>query len=226
MLSIRQIDKLMDAAAHRRLAQRILANGRCQEPAIVDRLLEPGAVAPAALGLALQRMLELSWGPTGSFTKAVRRLLVCQDSEGLFRTTIESLDAAAPEFVQSEPFGRIAPPGAVPPSPALAATAVALRALSQWRDRDLQRTPGQPSSLVGRVGDALERGTAAMARRLSHDLVDAVSPVDAAIVAWQLAEVEPIADRLDLGALRARLRRDDALTAAGSLFEYAYSNAA
>jgi len=232
MLSIRQIEKLIEAASHRRLVQRILANGRCQEPAIIDRLVEPGAAAPAALGLALQRLLELSWGPTAALAGTVRRLLSCQDSQGMFRTPIVALVAAVAEAGEMAPAQGNTLRSADPSSPALAATAVALRGLAQWHDREPRASGGsggsggQPSSLVGRVGDALNRGIDAMARRLSPDLVSAVSTVDAAIVAWQLVEVEPIADRLDLGALRARVQRDSAPAGAASLFEYAYSSAA
>ena len=45
MLSLRHIERMVESKAYPRLVQRILANGRCESPRAIQRLLEPRAVS-------------------------------------------------------------------------------------------------------------------------------------------------------------------------------------
>ena len=82
MLSLRHIERMVESKAYPRLVQRILANGRCESPRAIERLLEPRAVSPAALGLALQRVMELAYGPLPLADQLTRMLLALTTSNG------------------------------------------------------------------------------------------------------------------------------------------------
>jgi hypothetical protein len=97
---------MVDQQTHRRLVERVLANGRCRSQAARLRLQGPLAAAPAGLGLALQRLCELTYSAGDAETAVARRLLCLQGGDGLF--------GAGPE-------------------PHLGATAVAVGALLAYR---------------------------------------------------------------------------------------------
>jgi hypothetical protein len=108
MISPSQIERMVAAGAYGRLVGRILSNGRCRSVEARSRLAQPPAAAAAGLGLALQRLCELTYGPSAMTARLVKRLLLLQHADGLF-----GADAAT--------------------SPA--ATAVAIRGLLAWRDQ-------------------------------------------------------------------------------------------
>jgi hypothetical protein len=84
MLNLQQIERLIEANQYPHLIQRILANGREVDERVHRALLCPAIVAPAALGLALQRACELSYGPTDVVERIVARLLDLQHANGRF----------------------------------------------------------------------------------------------------------------------------------------------
>jgi hypothetical protein len=94
-------------------------------------LMHPHAVAPAALGLALQRLDELSYGPNPLTEHVVHLLLAMQADSGQF--------------------------GGPDPAASLAATAVACRGLLRWRDAhadalaDAARLDAETPRPVGRL---------------------------------------------------------------------------
>ncbi|MHC5114108.1 MAG: hypothetical protein ACYTGP_06740 [Planctomycetota bacterium] len=64
MMSLRQIEQLIERKSYRRLLDRLLDNGRCVRQHVRRRLHEPPYLVGTALGLALQRVCELSYGPS------------------------------------------------------------------------------------------------------------------------------------------------------------------
>lgn len=212
MLSVKQIHQQVQSRAYRRLTQRILANGRCQSPQILKRLLEPGAVAPAALGLALQRLFELTWGSSSESQIILTRLLACQAASGLFGDP----DRIARNGRNIEHEGVMS----------IAATAIVIQTLTIALARmDLRESRNQ-SVYLPQLKAALERAMMALTRSLDASLSDDINDVDAAIVLWQLGDLKPMARHLGLDQLAARLKQRAGLEHYGELFEYAYSSAA
>ena len=84
MININQIERLIDQNEFVRLVERVLQNGRCSEPAIRSRLAQPGVAPITGRALALQRTLELSFGPTRTSSILVRSLVRSQTSDGWF----------------------------------------------------------------------------------------------------------------------------------------------
>ena len=108
MISPNQIERMVAANAYGRLVGRILANGRCRSVEARTHLAQPPSAPAAALGLAVQRLCELTYGPSEMTARLVKRLLLLQQPDGRFGETA---------------------------SPTAAATAVALRGLLAWRDQ-------------------------------------------------------------------------------------------
>lgn len=212
MLSVKQIHQQVHSRAHRRLTQRILANGRCQSPRILKRLLEPGAAAPAALGLALQRLFELTWGSSTESRLILSRLLACQAIGGLF---------GDPDLISGD--GRN---GDVGKFVSIAATAVAVRTLTIAFDRMGSHDFEERFTDLPRLKASQERATTALTRSLKASNSDDFNDVDAAIVLWQLGDLKPLARNLGLDHLAVRLKKRAGLEHCGELFEYAYSSAA
>src|SRR4051812_34387650 len=84
MMNVRQIERLVERSEHRQLAQRILLNGRCLHQQALERLTQPHNVETAALGLALQRIVELTYRPTAIAAAVAKQLLDLQQRDGLF----------------------------------------------------------------------------------------------------------------------------------------------
>jgi hypothetical protein len=105
MLSLIQIERMIHAGAYDRLIRRVLGNGRCTSRRVVDVLTHPDTSASVALGFAVQRMCELTYGPSEPVEKQAKRLLARRREDGLFGSD---------------------------GGPILAASAVAVRALEAW----------------------------------------------------------------------------------------------
>lgn len=109
MLSQQRIARWVQSRSYGTLVGAILSNGRNSCQTIRGLLTHPDAVAPAALGLALQRLDELSYGPNPLAEQIVRLLLAMQADSGQF--------------------------GGSNPAASRAATAVACRGLLGWTAR-------------------------------------------------------------------------------------------
>ena len=81
MLRLSNIMQLLRAEQFSHLVDRILANGRCRSRAVRRMLREAVVAEAAATGLALQRVLELTYGPTAEADELVHRLLRSQASD-------------------------------------------------------------------------------------------------------------------------------------------------
>jgi hypothetical protein len=95
MLSLTQIQRLVATGDYRLLVERVLSNGRLDGCAVRSCLTDPRAVVPAALGLALQRACELTYGPAAIAVDLARRLLDQRRGDGLFGTGQTSSIAAS-----------------------------------------------------------------------------------------------------------------------------------
>src|SRR4029453_197859 len=98
MISQNQIVRLLDGKEYRHLVERILSNGRCRSSAARSALTRQTTAEPAALGLGLQRLLELTYRPSPTADRICARLMHMQQPDGLFadsETRHESLLAAS-----------------------------------------------------------------------------------------------------------------------------------
>ncbi len=98
MLTVAQIERLVESREFGRLAARIVENGRCDaaEEAEVRRRIDAGCgLEPAALGLALQRMCELTYAPCPPARTPAARLIGSQRADGLWGDGRYSVAASA-----------------------------------------------------------------------------------------------------------------------------------
>jgi hypothetical protein len=158
MLTTDQIVRLVDARAYAPLLQRVFGNGRCPCRAMLLRLSENGRAPAAALGLGLQRMVELTYRPGDEALPVTARLLGMQAASGLFG---------------GEDGG------------AVGVTAAALRGLLEWLDHS-RADDDAAASLRALAFATVQRGLAALASRQRRCGSMGDGPVDAAIVLWQL----------------------------------------
>jgi hypothetical protein len=184
MISQHQIVRLVEAredAAAAQLIDRILANGRCRSTLARQTLTRSNALEVAALGLAIQRICEITYRPAPQSAALMARLLQLQRDDGTFRASPIGDDETI-----------------------LAATAVAIRALiahqSQCAAFNMQ--------LNAVVNHAIARGIDSLARAATNCLRDQliIDPACWAIVLWQLGDIpdfrahvptEPLLDLLD-----------------------------
>jgi hypothetical protein len=170
MMSILRLERLIRAGSHRRLIESVLANGRFRSGELVDRLCLGDGGEAAALGLALARCCELSYGPCPLAASIAGRLRRLQQDDGL--------------------FGR-----------GLAASAIALRGLLQFRDHRSEAMAGQSD-----LPPATRRGLDAL-RHAIREGPGGADRLDAAVVVGWLgahpasrgaAMLEPLNDMLGL----------------------------
>src|SRR6185503_21328493 len=84
MINQNQIVRLLEQNACRPLIERVLENGRCSSEMTRRLLLQAGVAMPVALGLGLQRAVELTYAPTAEAAVIVRRLIAIQAADGMF----------------------------------------------------------------------------------------------------------------------------------------------
>jgi hypothetical protein len=158
MISTAQIQRMVQTGAFSRLVERILANGRCQSDPARRRLAEPSAAAAAGIGLALQRLCELTYGPSEAAAGLAERLLGLQGPDGLFGSG---------------------------PDASIAASAVALRGLLDWR-RQREDARAAPDH---RLAGAIRRGMDALVASVARRRVAPLDRVDLEVVLWQLGRI-------------------------------------
>jgi len=176
MISLNRIERLVCAGAWERIIDCVLDNGRSRNLALRLRLARAEAACPAALGLALQRCCELTYGPTPAAAGLAARLIHAQNDRGLWRPA----DAG----------GGGSPGGASPGS--LPAAAAALRGLIEYRRQRLEAAATVDPALE----TAIDRGLHALAGHQGEDGLIGDDGVDAAIVLWQLGGVAAFRERV------------------------------
>jgi len=159
MISTAQIQRMVQTGAFSRLVERILANGRCQSGPARRRLAEPSSAAAAGIGLALQRLCELTYGPSEAAAGLAERLLGLQRRDGLFGAGADA---------------------------SVAASAVALRGLLDWR----QQRKDAGSAPDHRLEGAIRRGIEALAAVVARRCTSPLDRVDLEVVLWQLGRIK------------------------------------
>ena len=201
MISQHLIVRLIEAREYRQLIDRILANGRCRSPLAKRTLMRPEAAEVAAIGLAIQRICEITYRPAPQAAALVERLLQLQREDGKFNAAT----GADHEVI-------------------LAATAVAIRALISYQDQ------GSALGLSGdsRVHHANARGVAALERAaascLNKRMLDA--PACWAIILWQLGDVAEFRQNICVEAILDLLNACGAEIIEEELARYAHAMAA
>jgi len=207
MISLSQIERMIEHGSHAQLIRRILANGRCTCPAIREHLLgRPGGpdTPIIAAGLALQRCCELSYGLTDLAGDLAMRLITAQ-----------------------MPDGRLG----IADDTALAATAIALRGLIEYRDQlagmgggsDSEReTDGQDP----KVDTAIERGMSAVSHLVNLWANSRDHATGILIAVWQLGHLPSFRACIDVDRVLMRLRERYARDLDARLVDYAFAQAA
>jgi len=205
MLRVSQIMQLLRAEQFSLLVDRVLANGRCRSKLVRQALRQGETVEVAAMGLALQRMLELTYGPTAEGDELVHRLLrlhstaddSCRGDEG---ESPKSDHGDGNVRLSDDLFG-VADRSSI--TSRLAASAVAIRGLNAWLQRP--RMNRQPSAQL--VQSTLHRCLRALA---TGWLAGPSSSVDEhewmvawAIVLWQLGDLAEFRNALPVDDLLA-----------------------
>src|SRR5690606_19629896 len=174
MLSQRQIMRLVDAEEYKVLVERILANGRCPSGMTRQLLTRPEVAAPAGIGLTLQRLTELTYGPSPVANHLARRLLAMQRRDGLFG-------------YGSEPTNELL----------LAATAAALRGMLAWVEQHRAMHQAVPVW----VENTINLGLDALAAKFNEKPNMIADAVGWAIVLWQLGDQEAFRSRVPVAEL-------------------------
>lgn len=169
MLNLVQIDRLAEQNAWERLIERVLHNGRGGDLVMRLRLVREEAAAPSALGLAVQRTCELTYGPSAVGTGLVAQLLHLQRDDGFFVSAVDDHSPTASSPRRASP----------------AATAIAVRALNDWREQCCSAG----HDVDARVDRAISRGLFALACAQQDDGGFAQDDMESAIVLWQLGRV-------------------------------------
>jgi len=198
MISQNQIARLLECQEHRHLVDRVLSNGRCRSNAARRALSREGALASAALGLGLQRLVELTYRPSAIADRVCAQLIAMQRPDGLFTNS----------NIQHESL--------------LSASAVAVRALTMWID--LQRHAGR--GVTAGASDAVSRGIAALAGRFLGGIDAHADAVGWAVVLWQLGDVPAFRRAVPTDRLLERLDESAADLLEDELSRYAHAMAA
>jgi len=189
MLRVSNIMQLLRAEQFSLVVDRILSNGRCRSRAVRQMLREASFAETAATGLALQRVLELTYGPTAEADDLVHRLLRSQAADGLFGHATGDIDGSR-----------------------LAGAAVALRGLTAWLQQP--RLNRQPPSCMAK--EAIERAITALKEswRINRSAGSHATPdgeIDTptttvtawAIALWQLGDIAEFRQSLPVDELLA-----------------------
>lgn len=178
MLSPVQIVRSVEGRDHRRLVDRLLANGRCHSRLAGDALRQPEALMPAAIGLGLQRICELAYAPVPEGSDLAHRLIRLQRRDGLF-----------------------GPPHSISgPQHLIAGTAVALRGMIDWRHQFQHRD--DESALLDQC---IDRALDAIAWLFHADADAEVDEAALAVALWQLGDCERAGARLPMAKIRLRI---------------------
>jgi hypothetical protein len=202
MITQTQILRLVEAQEYSRLIDRLLSNGRCHSAQAIDLLGRPEAAAPVALGLALQRLCELTYWPHPHGAGLAHRLVRMQRRDGAFGGGLEpSADAT------------------------LAATAAALRGLIDWLAQ--HNHSGRNDDRLALIRNSIDRAWRALATACATARAsDQWDHVAWAIVLWQLGDCEDARLHLPIDRIRRQIEDSSAAPIADDLTRLALTMAA
>lgn len=199
MISMNQIARMIDHECHAQLIDRILSNGRCRSALVRQVLMESDALPTAALGLALQRISEMTYRPEPLSDSIAQHLLTLQRADGLFAGTADAnLNIS------------------------LAATAVAVRGLITH-----QSQRGMAGfATVSPINTAVDRALDALAFHLSQNDGKTLNTTVQAIILWQLGDVESFRARICIEDVVSQLDEAGAELLHDDLCRFAHAMAA
>ncbi len=207
MLNIRRIERLADTGQWEALIEALAANGRPLPLSVRLRLSEAPSATVAALGLALQRMTELTYAPTPEALEAAARLC-------------DQIHLAAQAQSAERPCG--------------AAVAVAMAGLGDLARQANECGRGLAAPLAERIESSLRASTWLLAQSFPPHTAQAAgaatggrawgggsgaggseeggaSPIDAAVLLWQLGGRADLRRRIEqvvqIGAIERDVRR-------------------
>jgi hypothetical protein len=197
MLSPFRVARLVANEEFDRLLNEVLMNTRPVPLAVRVRLSEQGALAPAALGLALKRLTELTWRPEPPAAELAERLLALQSKDGALGTLAATACAVAGlqsliTQIQTMPGGRNGMPGGggniantgtdFLPDGLTARVVHAVERALEWLGQ--QRTLAESVAFASEASVPTSRGV--IVRRTTADLDAAI---DTAVILWQLGPI-------------------------------------
>ncbi len=171
MLNLPRIARLSVAGDFERMLEEVCRNGRPLPLPVRLRLSEPAGLSAAAAGLALQRIIQLTYRPTPVSIGLARTLVVLRDEDGKFGTLAATAVALAGLLAFSDQVK-------------------SLPTLSQV-DPDLRRAVDESiAAALHRLHRAQEESPAMPGARLGERPSLIGDELDSAIVLWQLG-LEP-----------------------------------
>ena len=225
MLAANQIARLLESKDFAQLVDRILTNGRCRSLLARQMLRQAGVVKVAAIGLGLQRIIELTYRPTPMADSLATMLLELQLESGLFNVVLDGDGCGDERRSAVAPFR----PGAVAPVReqlgVLGASAVAIHGLIRWR----RQSECARAANLAVASTAVERGLDAIAEVFDRHKETgqwADFAVDWAIVLWQLGDIEAFRARVPIDELLDMLDAGDANLLHDELCKHAQAVAA
>jgi len=158
MLTLSQIEHLIEAERFEQLLARVIEGGRCPAGCAADlrRACGGRGVVPAALGFALQRITELTYAPCPPARTLAGRLIGLQQTDGLWGEGAASL----------------------------APSAIGLRGLLDLERRHEEFHTPKPAG----IEESIDRGARAIASIQRGDGSMGRSALDSAVVLWQLGQ--------------------------------------
>lgn len=176
MMTVARIVRLAEQRENDRLLADLLRNGRPVPLAVRMRLSSVGGVEAAALGLALQRIVELTFIPDPHAFDIARTLADLQDEDGSFGTLASTATAVG----------------------GLGALMAQIDAMRWRRDGRDALTDHVRSAITQALGRAMKWLESQCVGGLAGD------PIDSAIVVWQLgARTDDASRRLVAGLSEA-----------------------
>lgn len=197
MISLTQIERMIDHGSYPQLIRRILSNGRCTCPAIREHLIGSPAgpdIPLAACGIALQRCCELSYLPTALAGKLAGRLLDAQMPDGRFGIADDT---------------------------SLATTAIAVRGLIEFREQLCEA-----GESIQVLDPAVKRGVSAVTQMVNTSTATRDHATGILIAVWQLGHLSAFREQIHVDHVLAQLRETHPRDLDAKLVDYAYAQAA
>ncbi|MFN0010573.1 MAG: hypothetical protein ACKVS8_02900 [Phycisphaerales bacterium] len=207
MLNIRKIERLADTGQWEALIDALAANGRPLPLSVRLRLSEAPSATVAALGLALQRMTELTYAPTAEALEAAARL--CDQIHLAARAASSNRPCGSAVAVAMAGLGDLARQandcGRGLAAPLAERIESSLRA-STWLLA--QSFPPHTAQAAGAASGGRVWGGGSGAGGAGGNEEGGASPIDAAVLLWQLGGRADLRTRVHEVVPVAAIERD------------------
>ncbi len=186
MINLPRMLRLVRAGEFDRLLNDSLRSNRLVPLRVRLRLSEPESLPAAAIGIALQRVVDLTYKPTEITAALLESLLTRQRADGTFGNTGATVVAAAALGAVARQLDSLA----------------GLRAGRESMPEELSR---QLHAALDRAAQALTLATGDFGGRLSS--FGALDPIDGAIILWRLVDHPRLAAAANLERVLERAER-------------------